>query len=78
MELSCVGSALPLLCSIATSGGPSQKFCQNLWYTKPESGLLLPRLSSPNIHLIKIASGGLSITDKTKFWGPGKNNIICY
>ena len=74
MELSCVGSALPLLCSIATSGGPSQKFCQNLWYTKPESGLLLPRPSGPNIHLIKIGSGGKK--DKTKFWGPGKNNMI--
>ena len=55
---------------------PVRKFCQNLWYTKPKSGLLLPRPSGPNIHLIKIGSGGLSIKDKTKFWGPGKNNII--
>ena len=72
MELSCVGFALPLLCWIAASGDPSQKFCQNLWYTKPESGLLLPRPSGPNIHLIKMGSDGLSIKDKTKFWGPGK------
>ena len=78
MELSCVSFSFPLLCWIATSGGPSQKFCQNLWYTKPESGLLLPRPSGPNIHIIKIGSGGLSIKDKTKFWGPGKNNIIWY
>ena len=78
MELSCVGCALPLLCWIATSGGPSQKFCQNSWYTKPESGVLFPRPSGPNIHLIKIGVGGLSINDITKFGGPAKNNIIWY
>ena len=71
-------SALPFLYSaeLQLSGGPSQKFCQNFWYTKPESGLLLPRPSGPYIHLIKIGVGGLCINDITKFWGSAKNNVI--